>query len=242
MSSWSAPGTDRSWAGGAALVCLPTAGNGECEFDRWPDTVGPWRVLRPRSTRTRAAAAAHRSVRPDRAAEIAADLVRRGIARVALFGHEGGALLAYRVAVDLERRGAPALVRLFVSGSPAPQHLDPYAPAPSHDELAERVLRATVALGGNPLPSVVAAGVLAIRAEWAALRAGPPPAPVPLRCPITVICWWGEDQDIEPAALAGWSAYGRTDPVDLPGSRMSYATEPARLLRVIDARAATPGG
>jgi surfactin synthase thioesterase subunit len=176
---------------------------------------------------------------PERAAELVADIMRRRVEKFALFGHESAALLGYQVAVELDRRDAAAPLRLFVSGCPAPHYLSRYAgeahAEPTDDELTERVLATAVAMGGNPLPSIVATGVRALRAELAALRGYRMPRPAPLRCPLTVIRWL--DQGIEPEALAGWSAYGDTDLVQLPGSGLSYATEPADLLRVIGERA-----
>ncbi|WBB51972.1 thioesterase domain-containing protein [Verrucosispora sp. WMMD573] len=241
MASWLNQRT-APHVGTATLICIPSAGNGDFQFDRWPDTVGPWCVVRPPAVAdlggdapaTHSAAPASSGL-PERAAELVADLKRRGVEKFALFGHEGAALLGYQVAVELARRGAPAPLRLFVSGCPAPQHLTGEAHAePTDDELAERVLAGAVAMGTIPLPSILAAGVRALRAELTALRAYQVPHPVPLRCPLTAIRWL--DQGIEAEAVAGWSAYGDTDVVQLPGSGLSYATEPADLLRVIGDR------
>ncbi|WP_444948087.1 thioesterase II family protein [Micromonospora ureilytica] len=244
MASWLDQRT-APHVGTATLICIPSAGNGDFQFDRWPDTVGPWRVARPpvvddlggEAPGTRSAAQPSSGL-PERAAELVADLKRRGVEKFALFGHEGAALLGYQVAVELDQRGAPAPLRLFISGCPAPQYLSRYAgeahTEPTDDELTERVLASAVAMGTIPLPSIVAAGTRALRAELAALRAYQVPHPAPLRCPLTAIRWL--DQGIEAKVVAGWSAYGDTDLVQLPGSGLSYATEPADLLRVIGDR------
>ncbi|MEU7588188.1 thioesterase domain-containing protein [Micromonospora sp. NPDC049230] len=244
MASWLDQRT-APHVGTATLICIPSAGNGDFQFDRWPDTVGPWCVVRPPvvgdlgggAPGTRSAAQPPSGL-PERAAELVADLKRRGIEKFALFGHEGAALLGYQVAVELDRQGAPAPLRLFISGCPAPQFLSRYAgeahTEPTDDELTERVLATAVAMGTIPLPSIVAAGARALRAELAALRAYQMPHPAPLRCPLTAIRWL--DQGIEAEVVAGWSAYGDTDLVQLPGSGLSYATEPADLLRVIGDR------
>ncbi|WP_327034965.1 thioesterase II family protein [Micromonospora ureilytica] len=244
MASWLDQRT-APHVGTATLICIPSAGNGDFQFDRWPDTVGPWRVVRPpvvddlggEAPGTRSAAQPSSGL-PERAAELVADLKRRGVEKFALFGHEGAALLGYQVAVELDQRGAPAPLRLFISGCPAPQYLSRYAgeahTEPTDDELTERVLASAVAMGTIPLPSIVAAGTRALRAELAALRAYQVPHPAPLRCPLTAIRWL--DQGIEAKVVAGWSAYGDTDLVQLPGSGLSYATEPADLLRVIGDR------
>ncbi|MFV2103006.1 thioesterase II family protein [Micromonospora sp. LOL_024] len=253
MASWLVHRTDLPRADTAALICIPSAGNGDLQFDRWPDTVGPWCVVRAPApggpggeappTSSAAPATPTPSGLPERTAEFVAHLVRRGVKRFALFGHEGAALLGYQVAVELDRRGVPAPLRLFVSGCPAPQYLSRYTAQahvePTDDELIERVLATAVAIGGNPLPSIVATGVCALRAELAALRTYRMPLPTPLRCPLTTIRWL--DHGIGPEALAGWSAYGDTDLVQLPGSALSYATEPADLLQVIADRAPVLG-
>lgn len=191
MASWLDHRTDPPHAGTAALICIPSAGNGDFQFDRWPDTVGPWCVVRTPAaggpggeapgTRSAASATPAPSGLPERAAELVADLMRRGVENFALFGHESAALLGYQVAVELDRRGAPAPLRLFVSGCPAPQYLSRYAgeahAEPTDDELTERALATAVAMGGIPLPSIVATGVRALRAELAALRAYRMPRP-----------------------------------------------------------------
>ncbi|WKU02963.1 thioesterase II family protein [Micromonospora sp. HUAS LYJ1] len=236
--------TDAPHADTTTLICMPSAGNGDLQFDRWPDAVGPWCVVRTPTVGDPGGEAvgtdsATPTGLPERAAELVTYLMRRGIERFALFGHESAALLGYQVAVELNRRGAPAPLRLFVSGCPAPHHLRRHTgdahTEPTDDELTERVLATTVAMGGNPMPWVVATGVRALRAELAMLRAYRTPRRTPLRCPLTAIRWL--DQDIAPEALAGWAAYGDTELVQLPGTRLSYATEPADLLRVISDRA-----
>lgn len=236
MASWQDPRTERPDPGTARLICIPSAGNGDVQFDRWPAAVGPWRPVRlPAAVATGEARGL-----PERAAEIADGLADAGAGRFGVFGHEGAALLAYLVAVELDRRGAPAPLRLFLSGCPAPGLLHRYAdrmyPPRADDALAGHVLAAAVALGAIPLPSVVASGVRAVRAERAAVRAFPASGPVPLRCPVTAIRW--QDHAVGVDALAGWSAYGDAELVSLPGDRLSYATAPGDLLRVVGARAA----
>jgi surfactin synthase thioesterase subunit len=243
MASWLDSRTPPQ-GGTPALICLPSAGNGDFQFDRWPDAVGPWRVVRrPAASGLGREPSAAPSGLPERAAEFVSGLLRRGVERFALFGHGSAALLGYQVAIELDRRSAPAPLRLFVSGCPAPRHLSRYVgqlhPESTDDELTKRVLASAVAMGRNPLPSTIAGGVRALKSELAALRAYRMPCPAPLRCPLTVIQWL--DQGIERDALASWSAYGDIDLLQLPGSRLSYATEPADLIGVIGARAAAAG-
>lgn len=179
-----------------------------------------------------------------RAAELVSRLADHWVQDFALFGHESAALLGYEMAIELVRRGMRVPSRLFVSGCLPPQEIPSSVGLPlvepTDDELAERVLSAVVATGANPLPSVVAAGVRALRADAAMLRDYQIFEPTRLCCPLTTI-WWSE-QGIAPGALAGWSACGSAELVRLNGSRLSYATEPAELVSMIAARPVTGPG
>jgi medium-chain acyl-[acyl-carrier-protein] hydrolase len=230
---------DRS-PGVAPLFCVPSAGNGELQFERWPDVVGAWRPcpLRPPTYAAFSGFAAHPGF-PDQAADIVSALADVLVGRFALFGHGGAALLAYEMAVELERRGEEAPSALIVSGCPAPQHAragHENTADETDDGMTERVLAAVLATHGNPLPAVVAAGVRALRAEAAALHAYDVPAPAKLRTPITVVRW--SEQGHAAAEYEDWAACGDAELVTLPGAELRYATDPADLLDLIGSRAA----
>lgn len=208
------------------LFCLPSAGNGDLQFDRWPDMIGQWHTCRIRLPDERCDAVDF----PSLAAQLVSALTDVLVDRFALFGHESAALLVYEMAVELDRRGMTPPLRLFVSGSPAPQCAQAGV-GESDDELTERVLAAVVATHGNPLPTVVAAGVRAARADVAALHEYKVTTPVELRSPITAIGW--SAQDVATTALAGWAECGDVELVRLFGARLSYATDPAELVRIM---------
>lgn len=226
-------------AEGIPLVCVPTAGHGALQFDRWPDTVGPWRIHPVRyPDRPPADGAAVRFGYPGRAAALISALGDVLAPGFGLFGHQGAALVAYEMAVALHRAGRPAPGWLFASGSPAPQRVR-QVPVPSdgagaEDELAERALAAILATQGIPLPALVTAEVRALRADALARNAYRPVEPVRLPTPVTVLNW--TDQGLAAEELAGWSACGAAELVSLPGGELDYTTVPAELLRVLAAR------
>ncbi|WP_328649582.1 alpha/beta fold hydrolase [Amycolatopsis sp. NBC_00348] len=105
------------------VICLPFAGAGASFFRAW-------QPLAPESLDVVAVQLAGREERfvdePHADVGRALDdvlpaVVERieGAARIALFGHSLGAVLAFELARRLDRLGAP-LTRLFVSGSPGP--------------------------------------------------------------------------------------------------------------------------
>ncbi len=209
----------------AALICVPSPGNGDLQFDRWPDVIGDWHTCHLRLPLEGAP-----SGFPAQAAHLVSSLCESLTGEFALFGHESAALLAYEMAVELQRRGATPPSRLFVSGSPGPQHARPTPPR-TEDDLAARVLSAVVTINGNPLPTVIADGVRSLRTEEAALADYQPADPDRLPGPITVISWAG--QDLGERGVTGWAACGDTELVRLPGHRLCYAADPAELLTVI---------
>jgi medium-chain acyl-[acyl-carrier-protein] hydrolase len=227
--------------GTVPLFCLPSAGNGDLQFDRWPDAIGRWRTcpLWLLDEVPGDGLDSHSGI-PDRAADLVSALTDVLVDRFALFGHESAALLVYEMAVELDRRGMTPPSRLFVSGSPAPQHAHPDCVSDDEDtddELTEKVLAAVVATHGNPLPAVVAAGVRALRADLAALHEYKVSAPVRLHSPITAVDW--TEQAVDATALAGWTECGDAELVRLLGARLRYATHPADLVRVIRSHQAT---
>ncbi|MGW7074197.1 thioesterase II family protein [Streptomyces sp. NPDC054871] len=106
------------------LVCLPFAGAGASFFKEWekqaPEGLSILPVQLP-GREERFIDAPHTDVA--RAAEEAFSWVIEqigGTARVALFGHSLGAVLAYELAHRLSGVDGVELARLFVSGSPGP--------------------------------------------------------------------------------------------------------------------------
>lgn len=130
------------------LHCLPFPGAGASAYLPWADILPPWvelcavqlpgredRFLEEPLTRF-----------PDVVEAVAAALAPGATRPYALFGHSGGALLAYDVARALAARGLPRPVHLFVSGESAPGH--PSADAPAHALPDAAFLEAVRARGG----------------------------------------------------------------------------------------------
>lgn len=132
------------------LICLPFAGGMAQSFHSWADPLSPVAELCALALPGRGTRVKEPSIeRMDELTAAVCDAVQGLLDRpFALFGHSMGALLAYELARELERSGAPAPLRLFVSGFRAP-HLpargDPLHVLPD-DALAARLN----SFGGTP--------------------------------------------------------------------------------------------
>jgi medium-chain acyl-[acyl-carrier-protein] hydrolase len=104
---------------------VPYAGAGVAAFRGWPDLLPEWLDLW----------AVRLPARETRIGEPPVDDVHEVVAGVAgappldplpyaLYGHSMGALVAFELARELRRRGAPQPVHMFLSGRRAPQHPD----------------------------------------------------------------------------------------------------------------------
>jgi medium-chain acyl-[acyl-carrier-protein] hydrolase len=112
------------------LYCLPHAGGGAAAYRSWAPVLRDVATVRPvllpgRESRISEPAADTTAVLvPALANALAAAVTARPHRPYALFGHSMGALVAYEVARLMATRGAPAPVRLIVSGLPAPHLLE----------------------------------------------------------------------------------------------------------------------
>ncbi|HEX8052740.1 MAG TPA: alpha/beta fold hydrolase [Thermoleophilaceae bacterium] len=132
------------------LICLPFAGGMAQSFHPWAGPLSTVAELCAVALPGRGTRVQEPSIdRIDRLTTFVSAAVRGLLDRpYALFGHSMGALLAYELARELDRAGAPAPLRLFVSGFRAP-HLpargDPLHVLPD-DELTARLDE----FGGTP--------------------------------------------------------------------------------------------
>lgn len=123
----------------ARLVCFAHAGGGPGSYLKWQAALGPevevWTVALP--GRANRSDEGFVSSWPALVEELAAALValddQAGGASPALLGHSLGGLVAYEVALELERRGAPP-AHVFVSGGRAPHRLRGHWHLPGDDE------------------------------------------------------------------------------------------------------------
>jgi surfactin synthase thioesterase subunit len=218
------------------LYCFPHGGGSAADYVRWNARmpgVEVWGVQLPgRGGRV----AEQPVIRIDKLVAAIADEVGFR-APYALFGHSFGALVAYELAVELRRRGQPQPARIFVSGFPAP-HLPRRTVTISHlpdDEFLREVERRH---GGVPEevladPSLLAAVLPALRADYEALESyvySPEPG---LACPLTVLN--GDYDRISPADLAAWQDIS-TEPIvqrTFPGGHFYLRERPDQVVRAI---------
>ncbi|MEU5694772.1 alpha/beta fold hydrolase [Actinosynnema sp. NPDC020468] len=220
------------------LVCLPFAGAGASFFRPWKGYARGALDVRPLQLPGREELIDEEPFTdvPTATTALAADL--RGAlepgARVALFGHSLGAVLAYelarRLTADLE------VVGLFVSGSPEPHRgRERRATGLSDDEFLARVAEFAgyrhEALRDPEMREMV---LPALRADVRMHEDYAPEGVEPLDVPITVLR--GEDDElVSPADAAGWSAVAGAgvELVELPGGHMYLTDTGPALVRLI---------
>ena len=157
--------------------------------------------------------------------------------RVALFGHSLGAVLAYEAAYRLRETDGPAVVRLFVSGSPGPwTRRANRATGLSDAEFVDRVNE----LAGYTHPALAHPDLRAmllpiLRADVAMHEEYRPPAEARLDVPVTSIR--GADDDLVSAdEAAQWTDATSVGCrlVEVPGGHMYLVDSPAALVRVLE--------
>lgn len=154
MSHWF-PWVDVSRVPALRLLCLPYAGGAAVAYRTWsrwlPPEVEVWPVELPgRGTRM------SEPLEPRIAALVARLADALGAvppSPFALFGHSMGALLAYELTRELERRGADLPAHLFVSGAAGPPAWNRDG-APFHDEPDDALIERVRRWGGTP-PAVL---------------------------------------------------------------------------------------
>lgn len=191
------------------LVCLPYAGAGASIFTGWPRLLPDHVEL----------LAIQLPGREDRANELhVGDLDRlvRTVSQalrpylgapVALFGHCGGALLAFELAAELRRRFGVEPLRLFVAAQAAP-FLPPRNP-PIHTMGTAEFRREIDRMGGVPAEvlgddDLMSFLMALLRADFRLWETYPVRDRPPLSCPITAF-GGTDDPRTHPDDLAAWS-------------------------------------
>lgn len=124
----------------------------------------------------------------------------------ALFGHSMGALVAFELAHELLRRGAPQPLHLFVSGAPAPQRSHE-VPA-IHHLPREEFIRALVRYRGMPdevlqHQELMDLMIPRLRADFAVTGTYVYPGHPPLPIPITAF-GGADDETVTPPMIEAW--------------------------------------
>jgi medium-chain acyl-[acyl-carrier-protein] hydrolase len=193
------------------LICLPHGGAGASFY-------GPWRELLPAEVDLVAIQLPGREDRLFEQPFARLDPLVRTVAQAirpyltlpcGFFGHSGGALIAFELARELERRFNVSALHLFVAGWPAP-HTRSHA-VPIHQLPDAQFLDAVREIGGMPPDTPDNADLLqlllpGLRADFSlseqyVYRSGPA-----LRCPITAL-GGSHDPRVSLDELEGWGEH-----------------------------------
>jgi surfactin synthase thioesterase subunit len=218
------------------LYCFPHGGGSVADYVRWTARmpgIEVWGVQLP----GRGGRVAEQPVtRIDKLVAAIADEVGFR-APYALFGHSFGALVTYELAVELRRRGLPQPARIFVSGFPAP-HLPRRTAAVSHlpdDEFLHEVARRHGGVSEEVLrdPSLRAAVLPALRADYEALEFYVYLPEPKLACPLTVLN--GREDLIAAQDLAVWQDISTVPIVrrTFPGGHFYLRERPDQVVRAV---------
>lgn len=134
----------------AHLICLPHAGAGASTYRAWAVTAPDGLSVCPVQPPGREGRAREQPYRDVRALvrDLAPELIANVPEPFALFGHSTGAMVAFELARELRRTGAPLPRHIFVAGRRAPDLPMPRTPVGGADVTEVReVLRR---LGGTP--------------------------------------------------------------------------------------------
>jgi surfactin synthase thioesterase subunit len=134
---------------------------------------------------------------------------------LAFFGHSMGAVLAFEVALRLERDGVPPLTQLFVSGRRAPSRYQPESLCQQGDDAIKAELRLLSGTDAWILgdPETLEMVMPAIRGDYRAIESYRYKPGQPLSCPVTVLVGDSDPRVNLEEALA-WAQH-TTGPFDI---------------------------
>jgi medium-chain acyl-[acyl-carrier-protein] hydrolase len=193
------------------LFCLPCAGGGASTFRAWradlPASIDLCPVQLPgREGRLHE----HPFTAMEPLIAALADSIEPHLGTpYALFGHSMGALIAFELARELRRRGAPDAVRLFVAGFASPDSPRTSDPSRDRHRLTDRDLIAELrTFGGTPArllndPDVMRHVLPILRADFSVIETYRRRDEAPLDIPIAGLAG-ADDREAPQAAMTGW--------------------------------------
>lgn len=193
------------------LFCFPHAGAGASAFRAWsrtlPAGVDVLAVQAP-GREARLAEAPFQDL-PPLVAEIAAALGTYDDCPMAFFGHSLGAIVAFEVTRELQRRGGNGPIRLFVCGCRAPHRA--LRSSPIHGLPDADFLEELGRLGGTPheiLGQDELMGLLlpGLRADFRLAESYLTSTTARVACPISAF-GGREDAEATPEDMAGWGLH-----------------------------------
>jgi len=227
--------------GSLRLVCMPHAAGTAACYSGWhnhvPDWVDVMAVQYPGREDRYAEPCVDRI--SELAAGVTAEIMTGGSEPVALFGHGMGALVAYEVAILLQRRGRPA-VHLAVSGQAAPSRhqLGGTVHYGGEDELVAELLRVgSVEPGMLADPELRALILPAALADYRAVETYRPSIAPVLNLPLT--SYYGlADKGVKEADAGCWYevTYGRFHLRCWPGDHFYLRPREQSLVRDLSTR------
>ena len=239
------------------LFCFPYAGAGASVFHGWQEALPLTPTPLPRGERGRgeggvAVCPVQPPGRENRLREPAftamAPLVQAAAKALrpylrppfALLGHSLGALVAFELARQLRREGAPAPACLFACGCEAPQSQQPTV-RPIHALPREVFVTELRRMQGTPEAVLTNSELLdlflpTLRADFAVLETYRCEPEEPLPCPVVAV-GGKDDKHTSREGLAAWAGQ-TTGPFHLhvvPGGHFFLRTERTRLLHLLGA-------
>ena len=207
-------------------------------YNRWPSEIGQAEVclvqLPGRENRIREP---HFGTYENLAAQFVDAVLPELDRPFGFFGHCGGALPGFAVAVELTRRGLPGPSALFIS-SQVPPHLVPQGGFfdMSNAELVAELAKLTRELGGQPQPDLIAMELRVLRADLEAGRKYHLSHPIKIGAAINVVIWKG-DGLVSREQMAEWCRYCENEQYNeicLKGEHYSFLDAPSHLLHELD--------
>lgn len=236
-SPW-VPDPPRAGAHGMRLFAFPYAGGGASIYRGWEAALGgtPVFAVQPPGREERMKEAAFACLAP--LVSAAADALRPLLVPpFCFFGHSMGALIAFDLARELRRRGAPLPEHLFLSARRAP-HLPPPSP-PIHALDDAAFLAGVTRLGGMDERLLGHAELMTLllptlRADFAACETRCHTEEEPLPCGISAFCGTA-DPEAGFAGAAAWRHHtrGTFRTAMLPGGHFFLRTAQRALLREV---------